>query len=90
MKRGGPNIESDRVRLFEVWGYFRERIRQQRGGRQGVQRSLVPMLSELLDEVKEGFEAREIRCKVRFGRLSIVVTKMDGEEVELGEAIDGQ
>lgn len=84
MRIRSDRIETDRVALFEAWGFFRSRLRQQRGSRkQSVQQSLVPMLEELLLELKEGFEAREIRATVKFGGVSVLARRENGDEIEI-------
>ncbi len=80
MKDSG-RIEQDRVALFEAWGFFRARLRQQRGGRlRAVQQSLLPMLTEILLEVKEGFASSVLEAVVSFGRVTVRVKKMGGGE----------
>lgn len=82
--RAGASIETDRIGLSNAWGYFRERLRQQRGERKRAQQqSLVPMLEELLLEVKEGFDAVEVRASVKFGRVSVVVERRSGDVIEV-------
>jgi len=77
----GSSIEVDRTRLFNEWGFFRGRIRQQRSeGKRSVQRALLPMLSELLEELREGFACSGLTVEHRFGRTS--VTMPDGRDVE--------
>ena len=90
MRIRSDRIETDRVALFEAWGFFRARLRQQRGERKrGVQQSLAPMLEEILLEVKEGFETEgfetvaELRASVKFGRVSVIVRRTNGQEFEI-------
>lgn len=85
------SIESDRVELFNAWAAFRSRIGKLRskGHRVSVRQSLLPMLTEMLEEVNEGFrspdhfEQPELRAEVRFGRVSVRVSKGAEEEYEL-------
>lgn len=77
-------IGVDRVALFAAWEFFRARIRQQRlGGKTAVQRSLLPMLTELLSEVKDGFECEELWATVERGRVRVHVRKANGQQLEL-------
>lgn len=86
MRIQSDRIEQDRVRLFEAWEFFRGRLRQQRGERKrGVQQSLLPMLEQMLLEVKEGFQCEELWANVNFGRVEIHVRLANGQEYDLAE-----
>lgn len=90
MAERGRTIEMDRVALFEAWGFFRERLRQQRGGRlRGVQQSLLPMLTEILLEVTAGFLTSELSASVRFGRATVRVRAKDGGDLQIAGKENG-
>lgn len=103
MAERGRTIEMDRVALFEAWGFFRERLRQQRGGRlRGVQQSLLPMLTELLPprrlgrtpgapglEVTAGFLTSELSASVKFGRATVSVGAKGGEQLQIAGKENG-
>jgi hypothetical protein len=77
------SIESDRVALFNAWAAFRQRIGRQRskGHAASIRQSLMPLLSEMLEEVTRGFkvpdraELPHLRAEVRFGRVGIWVSR---------------